>query len=144
MPAAAFGYGIAEVILIAPMLVVQVGLLARAGGLMSRSDARNEDSRRPGIRTQSHDHGFADALKRDAREFAGVAEYEFRKLVGAARTLQQRQPGPTKTDNYERRPIGRRKPKTNSATEPDARRARQDKPNAASQSNRKVDRPGQE
>ena len=126
------------------MLVVQVGLLAKAGGLMSRSDARNEDSRSHGTRTQSHGHGFSDALKRDAREFAGVAEYEFRKLVGASRTLQQRQPGPTKTDNYERRPIGRRKPKTNSATEPDARRARQDKLSAALQANRKVDQPGQE
>ena len=144
MPAAAFGYGIAEVILIAPMLVVQVGLLAKAGGLMSRSDARNEDSRSHGTRTQSHGHGFSDALKRDAREFAGVAEYEFRKLVGAARTLQQRQPGPAKADGYERRPIGRRKPKTSSSTEPDARRARQDRPNAASQASRKVDQPGQE
>lgn len=109
---------------------------------MSRYDARNEDSRSPGIRTQSPVHGFADVLKRDAREFAGVAEYEFRKLVGATRTLQQRQPAPAKADGYERRPIGRRKPKTNSAT--DAGRARQDKPDAALQANRKVDRPEQE
>ncbi len=104
---------------------------------MSRSDARIADTRSP-----SPGRDWGAALKRDAREFAGVAEYEFRKLVGASRT--QRQPGLAKADGYERRPLGGRKPKTISGAEPDAGRARQDKPDAALQASRKVDRPAEE
>lgn len=63
---------------------------------MSRSDTRSDD-----IRTLNTDAGArqgrtgagrrlsvaGNALKRDAREFLNTAEYEFRKVVGASRSM---------------------------------------------------------
>ena len=56
-----------------------------------------------------------DSLRRDAQEFGHVAEYEFRKLVGASRSLMQRQPAPepaphegNRSARFERKPIARR------------------------------------
>lgn len=71
---------------------------------MSRSSLR-EDSGRPLERTGSgHPHGpirwqLGAALKRDARQFLNTAEYEFRKVMGAPRSLSKQtapeQPLPT-------------------------------------------------
>lgn len=89
---------------------------------MSRYDARETPGRQPEAR-QSHPATqpgttWTDALRRDTREFAQVAEYEFRKVVGASRSLAQRQPDPNPTaqagrgptDRFERKAINRKPP----------------------------------
>ena len=86
---------------------------------MSRDDARETPAPQP----QSHrpqssaaaGRPWTEALRRDAQEFGHVAEYEFRKVVGASRSLIERQPAPEPAPHkggsaarFERKPIGSR------------------------------------
>ena len=84
---------------------------------MSRYDARQTPTRQPEPqRPQSSaaaGRPWTEALRRDAQEFGHVAEYEFRKVVGASRSLIERQPAPepapqkgSRAARFERKPIG--------------------------------------
>lgn len=54
---------------------------------MSRSDTRNGTSRSIQDTRPTGRSLVPDGLKRDARQFLNSAEYEFRKVVGASRTV---------------------------------------------------------
>lgn len=96
---------------------------------MSRYDARETPGRQPEARqsnpaTQPRTN-WTNALRRDAREFAYVAEYEFRKVIGASRSLIQRQPNPEPAqagrgpaDRFERKPLGRKPPRAEAQAPP--------------------------
>ena len=86
---------------------------------MSRYDTRETPTQQPEPqRPQSSaaaGRPWTEALRRDAQEFGHVAEYEFRKLVGASRSLMQRQSAPepaphkgSRAARFERKPIGGR------------------------------------
>jgi hypothetical protein len=86
---------------------------------MSRYDARQTPTPQPEPQrskpSTSAGRPWMDSLRRDAQEFGHVAEYEFRKVVGASRSLIQRQPAaepaPQKARRaarFERKPIGGR------------------------------------
>lgn len=86
---------------------------------MSRSDLR-EDSGRPLERTSGREAGrsparsqIGAAIKRDAGQFLNTAEYEFRKVVGAPRSLSK-QPAPEQPLPAEIKPRQSQKPKEDS------------------------------
>jgi hypothetical protein len=97
---------------------------------MSRYDARQTPTPQPEPqRSQSPASAgrpWMDSFRRDAQEFGHVAEYEFRKVVGASRSLIQREPAPepapqkgSRAARFERKPIARR---------PEPERPRQERP----------------
>ncbi len=83
---------------------------------MSRYDTRETPTQQPEPQppqsSAAAGRPWTEALRRDAREFGHTAEYEFRKLVGASRTLVQQKSAPEPTSQkesraarFERKPI---------------------------------------
>jgi hypothetical protein len=107
---------------------------------MSRYEARETPTRQPEAQrsqaSAASGRPWTEALRRDAREFGHTAEYEFRKVVGASRSLVQHKSAPEPTSQkgsragrFERKPIARKpEPERPQPERPQQEPAREAKP----------------